>query len=233
MSKLNVFKVNYDTAYDVIKENIYSCVVAPIVVNDTKFHHQINIEHVPSAIEYGLLSKRKYVNEVEKRELTEHEIFIFSDEYHVNGLDHISLSTMDMDFKKIYRNEGIWNTYETVCPDIIVSKNVKAHMSTQNYFNEFITSNEVPTSMFNCIDVRILRIINHPSISLMCKTREDRIKYMLEYYERVREIALKMKEKQLDIPLREVSEIHKLGEDDKALTLDVDKVINMPKLILK
>lgn len=233
MGKLNIISVNFDTAYDVVKENVFSCIAPSKTVEDTKFHHQINIEHLPSAIEHGILSKRNYVHRVENRELTDHEIYIFSDEDHVNGLDHVSMSTMDMDFSKIYRNEGIWGTYCTVCPTIVISKKVKTHMATQTYFNEFIVENEIPVDLFNSIDVRILRIMNHDSLSLMCPTKEDRIKYMLKYYEGLREVALKMKEKNLNIPLREVSEIYNLGEDEKANTLDVEKVIELPKLILK
>jgi len=233
MNKLKVYNVNFETAFNVIKENIYSCVVTPRKVKDTKFHHQINIEHVPNALEYGLLSMRNYVEKVENRKLTEREIFIFSDESHVNGLDNISISTMDMDFSKKYRNEGVWETYNTIYPDIIVSKKVKARKVTQNYFNEFLVENEIPIDLFNCIDVRIFRVMNHNSIRLKYKTKAERIKFMLEYYEGLRKIALVLKEKCLDIPLREVSEINKLGEDNKALTLDIDKVIEMPKLILK
>ena len=54
----------------------------------------------------------------------------------VNGLDNISISTMDIDFSKKYRNEGVWETYNTIYPDIIVSKKVKARKVTQNYFND-------------------------------------------------------------------------------------------------
>ena len=233
MKNLKVFNVNYETAFDVVKENIYSCVVEPIKIEDTKFHHQINIKRVPDAIEYGLLSKKKYVEKVENRKLTEKEIFIFNDDCHVNGLDHISISTMDLDLHQMSKKEELWGTYNTTDPDIIVSKDVKSRKVTVNYFNEFLVEDEIPTDMFNCIDVRILRIIDHTSLSLKCATREDRINYLLEYYEGIRKIALALKEKNLNIPLREVSEINKLGEDDKALTLDINKVIEMPRLILK
>ena len=92
MNKLKVYNVNFETAFNVLKENIYACVVAPTIIKDTKFHHQINIKHVPNALEYGLLSMRNYVEKVENRKLTEREIFVFSDESHVNGLDYISIS---------------------------------------------------------------------------------------------------------------------------------------------
>lgn len=233
MHKLDVYNVNVENAYDVVKENIYSCVVTPRIVEDTKFHHEIDIKQLPNAINYGLLSKRNYVNIVENRQLTEEEIFIFSDECHVNGLDHVSISTMEMDFNKMYRNEDIWLTYSTVYPTIVVSKNVKAHMSTQNYFNEFIVENQIPVEMFNAIDVKILGIMSHGSLRYKCETKEDRIRFMLEYYEHLRDVALALKTKKLDIPIREVSDITDIGQDDKALTLDTEKIIELPKLLLK
>jgi len=233
MSKLNIINVNLETAYDVIRENIYSCVVTPRIVEDTKFHHQINIEKVPTAINYGLLSKENYERRVNNRELTEREKYIFSDECYVNGINCISLSTMDLDFSLINPRELFWDSYGSINPDIIVSSDINMRRNSKNYFNEYLVENEIPTNMFNSIDFRILRILKNEKLEIKFNTREEKIKFLIDYYNYIKEIACLLKQKELDIPLREVSEIHNLSEDDKALTLGIDEVIDMPKLILK
>ena len=35
MNKLKVYNVNFETAFNVLKENIYACVVAPRIIKDT------------------------------------------------------------------------------------------------------------------------------------------------------------------------------------------------------
>ena len=233
MSKLYVMNVNYDNVYAVVKDAIYSCIIPQTKLDDTKFHHQLDIEKVPSAIEHGILSYKLYKKNVDKKELTEKEKYIFSDDSHVNGLDCISLSTMEIDLDKMYENEMLWGTYSTISPDIIVSKKVNPFHVTSNYYNEFLVSDMIPVEMFNSIDVRLLRIINYNFFLKEQNLKENRVKILLKYYEGVRNIALEMKKQGLDIPLREVSSIKGVGEDDKALTLDKDMVINLPKLILK
>lgn len=228
MLNLKVMNVNRNNVFTVVKQNIYNCVTEPVILTDTKFHHQFSINKTDCVLEHGLLSYRDYVHIVEGRELTQEEIYKFGDDYHVNGLGCISLSTMDFNKDDMYPDELLWGTYEGISPDIIVSKKVRACHDTTNYYNEYIVSDSIPVDMFNSIDVRLLRL-GDPNV----RVRGDKVDYMLNYYEALRKIAIVLKEKKLNIPLRETSKVYNLGEDDKALSLDVNKVIEMPKLVLK
>lgn len=215
--------VDVSTAYEVIKENIYKCGTISKPVIDTKFHHETKIENVSKALKYGLLSKRRLA-QLEGRNLTEKEIYLFSDESYVNGADNISLSSMELDFSENTKNQFCYNPYKPISADIIVSKEVKAIRNTQNYFNEFLVKNEISPNFFNAVDFRILSILDFDFYNEEQNLKENKIKLMLKYYSYLRTIALTLKETNLDIPLREVS--------DEVITLAPEKVMRLPYIYL-
>lgn len=221
---VKIINIDIDGAYKLVKENIYSCKGESKSVTDTKFHHETNIKNVPDVLKNGLLSKRESVK-LEGRELTEKEKFIYSDDYHVNGLDYISLSTVEDDFSKMYEWESLYDPFNTIDADIIISKDVKACRNTTNYYNEFLVNDRISTDLFRSIDLRILNILNFNFCNSEKNKSESRIKLMIEYYNFLKYIALALKENNLDIPLREVS--------NEIITLDIDKVIKLPQLQLK
>lgn len=215
--------MNISETYKLIKENIYSCKGNLQLINDTKFHHQTLLKNVPFILKNGLLSKRQLVK-LEGRKLTEKEKFIYLDDYHVNGLDCISLSTVEDDLSQMYEWESLYDPYYTVDADIIISKDVKAYRNTINYYNEFLVNDKISIDLIKAIDLRILNISTFNFRSDEKNNTDSRKKLMIEYYNYLKDIALVLKERNLSIPLREVS--------DEEICLDIDKVIKLPKLKL-
>lgn len=222
MTKLENINISSDKTYEIVKECLYSCKTSPIIVNDTKYHHDINLKDTPSAIQYGLLSPEKRALS-QGRNLTKEELFILSDECHVNGKEYISLSSMEVDFSQMYRDEFVYESSKSLETDIIVSKDIKTMKNTINYFNEFLVEDIIPVEKFNAIDVRILNINKHNQFR--SETQEFRNQKLLEYYEQLRLIAKALIDYKRDIPFREASE--------EFVTLDPEKVIKLPKIIIK
>lgn len=221
---INVNKTNSNYIYELIKENIYKCSIVSKPVFDTKYHHQTPIKKVPDVLKNGLLSKRKSA-ELEGRKLTQKEILSYSDESRVNGLDYISLSSMDIDFSEMSEDDFCYNPFNVVGVDIVISKDVEVHRSTHNYFNEFLVRDKIPSEMFNAIDLRILKILDFDFHDVDKNKMDSRIELMVDYYNELRNIALSLKENKLSIPLREVS--------NDIITLNPQKVIAFPRIQLK
>lgn len=221
---IKIINIDINEAYKLIKKNICDCKDKTKLVTDTKFHHETNIKNVPDVLKNGLLSKRESVK-LEGRELTEKEKFIYSDDYHVNGLDYISLSTVEDDFSQMYEWESLYDPFNTIDADIVISGDVQACRNTTNYYNEFLVNDKISTDLFTAIDLRILKILDFNFCNEDKNKLENRLKLMIEYYNYLRDIALALKQNNLDIPLREVS--------DEVITLDIDKVIKLPRLQLK
>lgn len=230
MSKLEMINANLNDTYKLIRDNIYSCIVNDKNVHDVKFHHQLKWKRLLSALKYGLLSYSLYTKEVEGRELTKEEKYRYSDEYHVNGLDFISLSSMDIDFSKMNKHELLWDTYYGIYPDIIVSSKVNAYKVTRNYFNEFLVSDRIPINMFNSIDSKLLRIFNFDFKNKEKNSEEFKINLLIKYYNYLIEVAKYIEENNLDIVIRETSEVTNKDENNKALVLDRKKVIQLQKI---
>lgn len=136
MSKLQIIKVDKNKIYSVIKKHIYDCRIPSSTLSDTKFYHNTLIENIPYILKNGLLSKERQ-SMVERRKMTDEEIFRGSDENKVNGLSFISLSSMDVDFSKMHKSEDYYDPFEGIQTSIIISNKVKAMHITKNYFNEF------------------------------------------------------------------------------------------------
>lgn len=232
MSK-KLVNISLDNVYQLIRQNIYSCVTNPIEITDKKFHHRLNIKSLPIVLQHGLLSNKLKAKIIEKRNLTEKEKFVFSDECHVNGYDYVSVSSVEEDLSKMYKDEDLWDTYLGIDPDIIISSRIDAKKNTINYFNEYIVQDKIPVEMFNSIDMKLLKIMDYNFFNKEQNKKEEKIKMMLEYYNYLREVAIILKQNNLNIPLRETSEVANENEYDKALTLDCQKVIQLPKITLK
>lgn len=225
MFRLETINKKLPRVYSLVKENIYSCITSPVTVSDKKYHHRLPIKDVTSVLEYGLLSRRLKAELVEKRNLTQQEISIYSVAWHVNGVDSISLANIEeleiLDDKEL----NPWDIYHSFFPDIIVSDKVEATKDTTNYTNEYLVKNKIPVELLKSIDIRILKIIDFPTLS-----KRKKIKLLLEYYEYLRTIAIFLVDNNLSIPLREISEVSTSDEYDKAITLDPHKIMKLPAI---
>lgn len=233
MSKIAIVNVNVDNAYTIVKDCVYSCATEPIKLDDIKFHHNLKMKSIPSVLKYGLLSREKKARIIENRELTEEEIYRFSDDHFACGKDHISLASTEEDLSEMFDYECFYNTYNKNLSSIIVSKNIKSTRNAINNYNEFLVENIIPVEFFNSIEIRLLKLFDKKHNIIGINTDEERVKYILKSYEILREIAVTLKENNLDIPLRESSNVMCNEESHNAITLNPEKVIEMPKLILK
>jgi len=225
MKKFRLFNMKLSKLYCLIKENIYSCATEKIVISDNTFHHKLDIKDVTSILEYGLLSRRLKCELVDKREITEYEISVYSEEWHANGIDHVSIANVNEKDNQVDKDVCVWNIYSGFFPDIIISSQVPVKKNSNNYLNEYLVENKISTELFNSIDLRIFKIIDSPKLS-----NRKKIKLLLQYYQNMRNIAFYLVENNLSIPLRETSEVNNKDEYDKAITLDPYKIIKLPIL---
>lgn len=243
MSRIEVINFNLTEVYEVVRKNILGCRVEDRVVPTDGYNCDFRIEDVPSALKYGLLTKRERIKKFEGRNLTDKEEFIFSDPRCVNGADAISLSSLNVDFSKMYRDEEWYDPSAGISANLVISSKVGASQTTTNYFNEFLSFKSILPEFIEAVDCRIFRVKDTNNI--VKKSDQDRINVMLEQYEGLRSIAGAMLELGLNIPLREVStwKIDEIKEDkfmtgikeyqDGFITLDPVKIVDMPKIMVK
>lgn len=217
MSKIEVVNYDVDKIYEFVKENIYSCRTAFTSVNNAKFHHNISYEHVPSAMEYGILSYYHQKKLIENRELTDDELFLYNDDFHVNGVSCVSLSTLDIDMSMVGDDEWIYDYRTENAADILVSSDVKAYRFATNYANEFLVNGIIPAASFKAIDLRLL--------SYEFTDGDNKIRSLINNYNYLRNIAASLREQKLDIPIRERS--------IENFNLDVKKLELLPELRVK
>lgn len=190
-------------------------------VKDYKYHHNTKYQDTPSCLTHGILSQKELAK-LRGEELTDEQLYKLHDDGHVNGSENISLSIPFLD--DLYDGEEEYNPFIASETDILISKNVKAGRSSNNYGNEFLAKDRISPKEFRSVDFRLLKyIIEFENSKLSFKSREEAINNMILYYNSLRLIAKKMKT--MDIPLREMSE--------KNITLDIDKVSKNKELILK
>lgn len=173
--------------------------------------------------------------------MTQEEIELFTSDCCVNGLEGVSVSSLDVDFSKMYKDECWYNPSRGVLANVVVSNEVRAAQVTDHYFNEFVVYGGIKPKYFKAIDVRVLRLLDYYK-----KDSDDvAIKAMLTQYNSLINIAKTMKELDINIPLREsskwvISEItngpymERIVEYvDGIVNLDVNKVATLPKIHVK
>ena len=151
------------------------------------------------------------------RESTSEEKRHLYDDYHVNGIDQISLSSLDINMEDIRDDEWIYNSKQFYLVDILISSSVETIRNRTNYANEFLAQDEISNDKFKAIDTRLL--------SHQYRLNEANIQTLVDNYNYLREIAVALKNSNLDIPLRE------RGLED--FNLDVEKVKALPELRVK
>lgn len=244
MSRLEVYKVNPDEVYGVVKDNIEACRETLTLPSDDKYHSCASIDRVPSILKDGLLSKR-----LQRGVLSLEEELTFKDPFCVNGADAVSLSTMkpEVPFSQMYRNEDYYNSYFTpVEADFVISSDVNAYAVTTNYFNESLVNDRVSTDYFTGINVRVLRKIM--SIYNSNSSLEEKNARVLKLYDDLRMAAIALSEfnkkrKENPIPLMEdswrkyvpIADLMKGSSytDDGVMGLDINSVSSLPKIHVK
>lgn len=205
--------------YEYIKDILNESRIKSVEVSDSLYHHNRSFKRTPIVIRYGVLSL-KTLNELGIEKLTKEQLKLYSDETsHINGIENISLALTNL--TDLYRDEAEYNPYCSSRPDILIDRSVVARRSTYNYGNEFLASSPISNDNFRSVDIRLFNLISEYEK----KNNIDGPKDLLEKYNYLREIATAIIETKLSLPLREMSK--------ENLTLDIEKLKNMPVLELK
>ena len=183
-------------------------------VLNARYHHNASYKNVVPILKYGILS----FLEANKLGLTNYSskfLYLMDDiTSHVNGNDSISLSVVGL--TDLYRNEDEYSPYSPHYVDLIISNDIKARRNSTRYGNEFLVQDKISTDKIKSVDIRLLNLIEEKSCD---------IRGIIKKYNYLKDIALIIKELNLDILLREMS--------NNNLTLNIDKVSKTPKILLK
>ena len=203
---------------DYVEESINDIKVPTIEVVDDKFHHNTRYEDTASIIENGILSGKEQ-NKIGL--VSDEKLELFSDiESHANGSESISLAVVGL--TDLNPNEIEYDPFSEKHVDILISGDVKARRNSTNYGNEFLADDCISSDKFRAIDTRLLAYI----ASIRTNNRDPfdvAVNQLMDNYNRLREVALLLKKRSLDIPIREMSSNEGTG-------LDIDRLSNMPKV---
>ena len=218
MKNLKIINVSHDQAYHLICENLNHCKTMIPTIVGAKYDHNIPYNKVSNAIKYGLLSIEE-LYKLEGKTLTPEQKIKYSREGgHINGIDEISLASMDIDFNNLYRNERVFNPYSLYSADILISDQIKAYRITEHYANEYLTGNKILTEHFKAIDIRLLKYFKE-------RYSLTEIEEGVNNYNCLLEFVFTLVNEGLNIPIREMSE--------EGFALDKQKVLELPKIQLK
>lgn len=237
MNKKDIVEEKY--LYEYIREMLYSAVISESNLNpNSYYHHNTNYKSLLEILKYGILSKRNYAKLIKKRDLTEKEEYLYSDESYVNGADYISLSKMGL--SDLYRDEEEYDAYTPHTTDLLIDPNIKADRRTTNYGNEFLALDGIiPISSIKSIDLRLIKyayLVSKNNRDYILKNiRNTNYAYLaldknildvLEYYNSIIDTCNFMLDNNINIKIREVS-------DNKKIILDPTLIRKNKKIELK
>ncbi len=205
--------LNEKSVKEFINDYISSITLKKKEVKNGRYHHNCDYSDAPSIVRNGILSLSD-ISRLGIKKYSSKVIDLASDvESHINGSDAISLAVVGL--TDLYRDEDEYNPFNPAVVDFIVSDSIKASRSSINYGNEFLSYEPIYSDKFKAIDIRLRAYLE----------RTKDYKKVISMYEDLRRIALAMKDTELDVPLREMS--------DGNSCIDIDKVIKMPKILIK
>lgn len=209
---------------DYVEDNITSCLTSKAIIEDDKFHHNTKYKDAVSVIENGLLSPSE-LNKLGVEGFDDNVIKTMGDiESHANGSESISLAVVGLDDLK--PDEFEYDPFSEKQVDILITSDIVARRVTTNYGNEYLSDESIDVDKFRAIDTRLLAFVQ----TIREKTGEEAfdssVSELIHNYNKLRDMAILLKRKKLDVPLREMS-----GND--AMAIDVDKISNMPKVKIK
>lgn len=207
---------------DFVEETITDTFLAFSDVKDYRFHHNAKYEDAVSILENGILSA------TEQKKLgiiSEGILGLYDDtESHINGTESISLAVLGL--TDLNPNELEYDPFSTKYIDFLISNGLTVRRASKNYGNEFLTDHSISSDKIRAIDIRIISYIASIKVERDKRLRNVSINQLLINYHRLKEIAMVLKQRRMDIPIREMS-----LEEGK--TLDVLKVAEMPVLKIK
>lgn len=209
---------------DYVEGNIEDCLNGKAVVEDDKFHHNTKYKDAISVLENGILSPSE-LNKMGVEGFDDEVIKTMDDlDSHANGSESISLAVVGLE--DLNPDEFEYDPFSEKQVDILITSDIVARRVTTNYCNEFLSDKSIDVDKFRAIDTRLLSFIQ----TIREKTGEEAfdgsIRELLDNYNKLRDMAHKIKKIKLDVPLREMS-------GNEGLEIDIDKISSMPKVKIK
>ena len=100
--------------------------------------------------------------------------------------------------------------------DLTISNEIKCSRHTTNYGNEYLYGNKIGVDKIKSVDIRLLEYL---------ESNTSFVESIINKYNSLKDIAIALKQLDLDIPLREMS--------SQNITMDVDKLLETPKILIK
>lgn len=219
MERIDYIEERYLGEY--VSDTLQSARIASVEVENAKYHHNRKFERTPEIIRHGIMSAQKRMD-LGITSLTEKQLSSYEDESYVNGKDYISLAVVGL--TDLYQGEDEYNPFVPHKTDILITSSLKTRRSSNNYGNEFLAESIILPSEFRAIDFRILKLIEQYKNGFNSKTQEEKFNEIITAYNSLRKIAIAIKETNLDIPFREMS--------DENITLDIDKASEFKEVVL-
>lgn len=203
-----------------VKDMLNSFKLGTMSIDNDKFHHNTTYEYAPSIIKYGILSLRE-LNKLGLRHDSEEFLEIMDDiDSHINGIDGVSLSILGLSDND--RNKFLFDPISTNNVDFLVDKDIPVARCGSNYDNEYICRRPILPGKLCAVDIRLL---GYADTLVKEKQNLITIEGLVSRYNALKDIAIAVKNSNLNIPLREMS--------NDEFTIDVDKIVTSPKLVLK
>lgn len=202
---------------DYIEDTLSSNLYQSSDIKNARYHHNSNYEKVPSILKNSILSLRK-LHELNLIQLTEQQIEVLNDSTsHINGIDGVSLAVVGLD--DLSKKEYEYNPFNSQYVDFIISDEVDARRCSKHYGNEFITHESIELSHIKAIDFRLIQFMEEQHSNISDFMYED----FICKYNTIIKVVKRIKEKELDIMIREMSDSSKI--------LDIEKVSKLPYLV--
>lgn len=217
---MNKIELEQNYINDYIKTSLSELATTIMNIENARYHHNSSYKFASSILQYGILS----LDELSKKGINKYSsefLSLMSDtDSHANGNNCVSLSVAGL--TDLYSYEHEYNPFKEDMVDFLITTNIQAMRTTTHYGNEYV-ANRIENNQIKSLDIRLLKYIEQ----LKKGTNENfTINKLIDKYNSLIEIAVILKQLQLNIPIREMSE-------NKKLVLDVDKLLDAPKILLK
>ena len=200
--------------YVLVKRVIDNCKIKSWNKNDNNFNHNTSYKNTLEIVKHGILS-------IDARNRMDTSKKIIQAVDNVNSYDCISVSKVEAynpqrDF--YYDYDYPINVNFVIDEKIRSIRNVRRNC--ENYCNEFLIHDSVPIEYINCLQVRLLELIN-----LIGKDYNNvTIDKFIECYNYLIDSISYMIENNIDIPLVEAS-------NDEMYVLDKEKLLSYGKMV--
>ncbi|MBQ3020917.1 MAG: hypothetical protein IJD92_01675 [Bacilli bacterium] len=217
---METIKLEEKYILEYIKDILNDCKEKNREVTDYRFHHGTEYKIAPSIIKYGILTIED-LNKLGLRNDSKSELERLGDiDSHANGTYAVSLSDPLVD--DLYPGEEKFDTFSNSRVDFLLSNSIQAGRSTINWGNEYLSYKSIPSDKIKSVDIRLIDLFEKLKTNKYLSLEES-----INNFNELKNIAMALKTTKLDIPIREMS------KENEIITLNKEKVIELPKLILK